>query len=304
MTLNHVRFGQGKPLLLVHGLGGSWRSWSPVLALLAKEREVIAIDLPGFGASPALGVEASIDAFADAVGDFVEQSGLGGIDAVGSSLGARVVLELGRRGGCLGAIVALDPGGFWTPRQAHRFYASTWLSMRLLGMARPVLEKLLRHRIGRSLLMAQISSRPAALPAEVAYEELRGYARTPAMDRLIRQLAYREPQRGAPRGTFQAPLVIGWGRADRLFPPEQAAKALALFPDARLHWFDRCGHFPHWDAPEATVRLILETTRSSTHGDGPPRAVAAAAGAPPPPGRQSGWSEGPRRHARFQAPAC
>ena len=56
------------------------------------------------------------------------------------------------------------------------------------------------------------------------------------------------------------PLVIGWGRIDRVCLPRQAARAQQLFPDARLHWFERCGHFPHWDAPEETARLILDTT--------------------------------------------
>jgi pimeloyl-ACP methyl ester carboxylesterase len=32
------------------------------------------------------------------------------------------------------------------------------------------------------------------------------------------------------------------------------------FVDARLHWFEQCGHFPQWDAPEETVRVIVETT--------------------------------------------
>ena len=40
----------------------------------------------------------------------------------------------------------------------------------------------------------------------------------------------------------------------------QADKAMALFPHARLVWFDHCGHFPHWDQPERTARLILEAT--------------------------------------------
>lgn len=100
------------------------------------------------------------------------------------------------------------------------------------------------------------------------------------MDRLLFQLAYREPDLGAPKGLFREPLVIGWGRDDRICPPSQARRALALFPDARLHWFERCGHFPQWDAPEATVRLILESTGSSA--DEP---TTQGEWAPPPPRR-------------------
>jgi pimeloyl-ACP methyl ester carboxylesterase len=54
--------------------------------------------------------------------------------------------------------------------------------------------------------------------------------------------------------------VIGWGRFDRICFPRQAARAQELFPDAHIHWFERCGHYPHWDAPEETARLILATT--------------------------------------------
>ena len=45
------RIGSGAKLLLVHGLGGSWESWSLILDGLAAHREVIALDLPGHGAS-------------------------------------------------------------------------------------------------------------------------------------------------------------------------------------------------------------------------------------------------------------
>lgn len=35
---------------------------------------------------------------------------------------------------------------------------------------------------------------------------------------------------------------------------------VAKFPDAKLHWFQRCGHFPQWDAPHETIQLILDNT--------------------------------------------
>ena len=60
MEMHHIRRGAGKPLLLIHGLGGSWRSWQTILDPLAAEREVIAIDLPGHGETHALAGETSI----------------------------------------------------------------------------------------------------------------------------------------------------------------------------------------------------------------------------------------------------
>ncbi|MFD1730482.1 alpha/beta fold hydrolase [Deinococcus malanensis] len=98
MHFNVVRRGQGKPLLLIHGLGSSWRSWEPVLDVLSAQREVIALDLPGFGHTPPLPGKATFQRLADAVTDFLHQENLIGVDAVGSSMGARLVLELARRG--------------------------------------------------------------------------------------------------------------------------------------------------------------------------------------------------------------
>ena len=51
--LNFIRQGAGPPLLLVHGLGGSWRSWTTILAALSESRDVVAVDLPGHGKTPA-----------------------------------------------------------------------------------------------------------------------------------------------------------------------------------------------------------------------------------------------------------
>lgn len=252
--------GSGKPLLLIHGLGGSFRSWAPILDALAAEREVIAIDLPGFGATPPLRGEVSIRTLADAVTEFLGSRGLTGVDAVGSSMGARLVLELARRGGVLGSVVSLDPGGFWSGWQRHFFYASIWLSIRLVRRLQPAMPSIVRNAVTRSLLFAQFSVRPWAIPPQLALDEMRSYAASPSFDELLYRLAYGEEQQGAPRNSIAHPLVIGWGRHDRVCFTSQAKRALALFPDARFHWFEHSGHFPHWDAPHETTRLILAAT--------------------------------------------
>lgn len=260
MELNHIRRGTGKPLLLIHGLGGSWRSWQTILDDLAAKREVIAVDLPGSGATPPLSGETSIRTLADAVTGFLNANNLSGIDAVGSSMGARLVLELARRGGVLGAVVSLDPGGFWRGWERHAFYSSIFASIRLVRALQPVMPVLTGSAAGRTMLLAQFSAHPWKLPPQVTLDEMRSFAASRSFDELLRNLAYGEEQKGAPQNSIKHPLVIGWGRRDRVCFPDQARRALNLFPDARLHWFSRCGHFPQWDAPQETAQLILDTT--------------------------------------------
>ncbi|WP_280640651.1 alpha/beta fold hydrolase [Hymenobacter volaticus] len=186
-----------------------------------------------------------------------------GIDCVGSSMGARLVLELARRG-VVGAVISLDPGGFWQGWQIPVFYYSVAGSVRLLRAVEPVLPALIASTVGRTLLLAQFSARPWRVPASVALTELRSFVHTPIFDELLRDLAYGKKQEGAPHGSIRHPLVIGWGRQDRVCFPSEARRAVAAFPDAALYWFDHCGHFPHWDQPAETVQLILSVTGQQT----------------------------------------
>ena len=259
MTLHHVTRGAGRPLLLLHGLGGSWRSWTPVLDALAAERTVIAPDLPGFGATPPLAGEVSIATLADAVTAFLDAHGLRGVDAVGSSMGARLVLELARRG-VVGATVSLDPGGFWQGWEQVFFYDTVASSYHLVRALQPAMPVIAGSAVGRTMLLAQFSARPWAVPADVTLTEMRSFAAGPSFIPLLRSLVHGPAQEGAAAGATPGPITIGWGRHDRVCLPRQAARALARFPGARLHWFERSGHFPQWDSPAETVRLVLERT--------------------------------------------
>jgi len=257
MELHQVRRGSGKPLVLIHGLGSSWRTWSTIIEPLAAEREVIAIDLPGFGGTPKLAGLSNIETLADAVTAFMDAQSLCRADVVGSSMGARLVLELARRG-TVGAAVALAPGGFWTRRERVIFGGSVALSVKLVRRLQPILPVLTGNPVGRALLFAQFSARPWRLPSELALTELRSFAHSPAFDEVLDALAHGPDQQGS--ATTERPVTIGWGRQDLVCLPRQARRALRRFPTARLHWFDACGHFPHWDRPGETTKLILEAT--------------------------------------------
>ena len=257
--INVVRDGQGPPLLLVHGLGGSWRSWSPIHAALASHREVVAIDLPGHGASPAEADSGTFVGLAASLERFILAEGMENVAAVGSSMGARLVLEMAKRGR-VGAVVALDPGGFWRGWERPFFGATIGTSIKLVRALSPALPAICRTAVGRTALLAQLSAKPWALTPDLVAGELKSFAATRTFDALVHYLAT-GPEQTGPAAPTSGPVTIGWGRKDRLCLPGQAKRAMATFPGAAMHWFERSGHFPMWDQPEETVGLILDAVR-------------------------------------------
>jgi len=256
--MNQVQRGAGRKLLLVHGLGGSWQSWSTIMGALSAERTVIAVDLPGHGATPAEPDSGTFEGLVDSVERYIADKGLEGVDVVGSSMGARIVLELARRGR-VGNVVALDPGGFWRGWERTFFKTTIGVSGRLLRAIRSLLPVLSKNAASRTALLAQLSARPWALDPKVVATELESLSTTPTFDALVRDLA-NGPEQAGPAADPARRILIGWGRHDRLCLPQQAARAKAAFPSADLHWFEASGHFPMWDQPDETVSVILAAT--------------------------------------------
>ena len=257
--MNEIQRGTGRKLLLIHGLGGSWRSWSTVLDALSADRNVIAIDLPGHGQTPTEHDSGTFDGLVGSVQRYIVDNGLTGVDVVGSSMGARIVLELARRG-VVGNVVALDPGGFWRGWERTFFKTTIGASGRLLRAIRPSLPMLSRNAASRTALLAQLSARPWALDPQIVATELESFSTTPTFDALVHNLAT-GPEQTGPAADSTGRIVIGWGKRDRLCLPRQAERAKAAFPSAELHWFETSGHFPMWDMPKETVDVILAATQ-------------------------------------------
>ncbi|CAO0833089.1 2-succinyl-6-hydroxy-2,4-cyclohexadiene-1-carboxylate synthase [Streptomyces microflavus] len=162
VSVNYERTGAGAPLVLLHGIGHHHQAWDPVTRILAAEREVIALDLPGFGTSPALpdGVPYTLEAVTPVLGAFFAALGLDRPHVVGNSLGGLFALELGRRE-LVRSVTALSPAGFWN--EPERRYAFTTLrAMRRAALALPVpaIERLSRSAAGRTALTSTIYARP------------------------------------------------------------------------------------------------------------------------------------------------
>jgi pimeloyl-ACP methyl ester carboxylesterase len=104
----------------------------------------------------------------------------------------------------------------------------------------------------------ELSARPWALEGDLVSRELSSFADTATFDALVKDLTAGPAQTG-PRAPGSGPVTIGWGRRDRLCLPVQAKRALRAFPEARLVWSKRSGHFPMWEEPKKTVELILDS---------------------------------------------
>src|SRR5260370_38756567 len=94
--------GAGSCLVLLHGLGGTWHIWKPVLAALSGRHRVIAVTLPGHDGGCALpaGSEATVAVMADQLIAQLRQRGVTSAHVAGNSFGGCLALELARR--CFG----------------------------------------------------------------------------------------------------------------------------------------------------------------------------------------------------------
>ncbi|PKV84434.1 alpha/beta fold hydrolase [Streptomyces sp. TLI_146] len=259
VTVSYRRAGSGDPLLLLHGIGHHRQAWDPVFDLLAAERDVIAVDLPGFGESPALpeGVSYDLRSVVPTLGALCEELGIERPHVAGNSLGGLLALELGREK-LVRSVTALSPAGFWT--QAERRYAFATLTAMRRGarlLPLPAIERLSRSAAGRAALTSTIYARPgrrspeAVVAETLALREATGFDETLAAGVRVR---FTDDVPGVP-------VTVAWGAKDRLLLRRQGIRAKHTLPSARLVRLPGCGHVPMNDDPALVARVILDTSR-------------------------------------------
>jgi len=259
VTVSYARVGRGEPLLLLHGIGHHRQAWDPVVDILATERDVIAVDLPGFGASPALpeGLAYDLPSTAAVFRAFCEALGLDRPHVAGNSLGGLMALELGREK-VVRSVTALSPAGFWS--QAERRYAfGVLLTMRRIArsMPLPLVERLARTVAGRTALTSTIYARPGRRSPEAVVAETLALVNAPGFDDTLRagtSVRFTDDIPGIP-------VTVAWGTQDRLLLRRQGVRAKQLIPRSRLVRLPGCGHCPMNDDPALVARVILDGSR-------------------------------------------
>lgn len=255
VELAYDRSGVGPPLVLLHGLGHRRQAWTPVLDRLTRYRDVICVDLPGFGESPPLPehLPYELDSLVTVMREFFDRLGLHRPHVAGNSLGGLGTLVLAQHGLARSA-TALSPGGLWTPRERRRTLTLVRAVRQTARRLNPVFAaRLAQTAAGRRLLAGVIVARPALLEPQVLLED---------MQALADAVGFLPSVAAGTRIVFtgaipDVPVTIAWGTHDRIIRRPRAELVTRLIPHARLLSLPGCGHVPMSDDPALVAHVLL-----------------------------------------------
>lgn len=266
-TLAYTRTGTGDPLVLLHGIGSSRKSWEPVVPALADRFDVIAVDLPGFGDSAPLPpqVEPEPAALARSVAGLLDELHVGSPHIAGNSLGGWVALELaGIRPAA--SVALLSPAGLWpgrTPLYSRTsLRAIRWMCRHAAGL----LHRLVNGRLGRVVVLGQVVGAPSRVPPDRARAMIDDMGRAPGFDATLRATDRRQYRSGTP---IDAPVSVAFGSRDRILLAHRSRRLDQLPADTHVGALPRCGHVPMNDDPDAVLALIASSTGRARRLDEP-----------------------------------
>ncbi len=247
--------GAGKPVVLLHGLGGSLYDWRHVLRPLSEDRRVIAVDLLGAGESDKPeGEDYSVAAQARRLRGLLDRLGVGRASLAGNSFGGGVALRFAQdwpertdRLVLLNSICYAEetPCYLWAAKLPCADTLVDWIP---LGDAtRWVLR-------GSTGTVGRLSDEEL----DTYIEEIRAPGRRRALVGTLRAVVPPDVREFEARlRTIRAPALLVWGREDRTVPLALGRRLASELPDARLVVLD-AGHVPNQERPEEVVRLMRD----------------------------------------------
>lgn len=257
--VNYVEMGEGPPLLFVHGLSGAWQNWLENIPSFARDHRVIALDLPGFGASPMPPWDISIPAYGSFLRDFCERLGVDRATLVGSSMGGFIATEVAiAEAHRVDKLVLISAAGI-TWARARREPAA--MIGRVGRAAAPLVLRFQMSGLKRSRLREAafkgVFHDPSALRRELLWENVVPALQSPGYyDAMTTLVGYDIRDR---LEEIEDPTLIVWGRNDRVVPvPAALSYKRRIGDNAELHIFDGTGHVPQLERPVRFNRLLSE----------------------------------------------
>jgi 3-oxoadipate enol-lactonase len=247
--------GEGRPLLLVHGLGGAAANWTELAPALARRRRVLIPELPGHGGSSPIAAAPTLAAYADRIGLVAERERMLPAPVVGHSMGGVVSLRLALRrpNDVSGLVLAASAGIRSTTRRAR-------LALTIVTLVQPA--RLVAPRRG---LVARTpwlrypifaywgASDPPALSPRACEGFLAGPALHTDTASAAKALVLDDPR--AELEGVRCPCLVLWGARDNQLPIGDAFD-FARRLRAPLRVVPDCGHLLIGERPEASLEAI------------------------------------------------
>jgi pimeloyl-ACP methyl ester carboxylesterase len=257
--VDYVEIGEGEPIVFVHGITSSWQAWLENLPHFSRGRRAIALDLPGFGASPMPSWPIEMDAYGRLLHDFCEKVGVErGATVVGNSMGGLVAAEAVLTGPHrFDRLVLVSAAGLintWLPRQRGVATSHAWDTFgRPFGAAARFF---VTHRRARYLMFRFAIRHPGRLRKELLWEQMASGLPCPGFaDSLQAVIEYDARHR---LEEIEIPTMIVWGNDDRVIPSAAALSYNRRIPHSRLEVFEDTGHVPQLERPARFNRLLDE----------------------------------------------
>jgi pimeloyl-ACP methyl ester carboxylesterase len=256
--VNYVEIGEGEPIVFVHGITSSWQAWLENLPHFSRTHRVIALDLPGFGASPMPSWTIDMPAYGRMLLDFCEKLGIESATLVGNSMGglvaAEAVLSAPER---FDRLVLVSAAGFintWLPHERSAATSRAWKTFgRPFGAAARFF---VTHRRARYLMFRFAIRYPGRLRKELLWEQMASGVPCPGFaDALDAVIEYDARDR---LEEIEIPTLIAWGTDDWVIPSVAAHSYQRRIPHSRLEIFERTAHVPQLERPQRFNRVLDE----------------------------------------------
>jgi pimeloyl-ACP methyl ester carboxylesterase len=254
--VSYAEIGEGPPVVFVHGISGSWQNWLENLPHVARNHRAIALDLPGFGASPMPSWTIDMFAYGRLLHDFCEKLGADGATLVGNSMGglvaAEAVLTAPERYDRLVLVSAAGLINTWLPHERGTATSHAWRTFgRPFGAAARFV---VSHRRARYAMFRFFIRYPNRLHRELLWEQMASGLPAPGFaDALAAVIEYDARDR---LEEIQIPAMIVWGTDDWVIPSAAALSYNRRIPHSRLEIFERTGHVPQLERPQRFNALL------------------------------------------------